>query len=173
MKRLWISLLAVITAACQTTPDAPVTDYSVTGERTAVASAAPRADAVSRGSGDNVTFLLDRHYASWRGVPHRYGGASRAGVDCSAFVLFTYRDVFGEQLPRTTRAQAKLGKRVSKRRLRAGDLVFFKIGWRQRHVGIYVGDGQFIHASESQGVARSSLDNPYWRTHYWKARRLF
>ena len=64
------------------------------------------------------------------------------------------------------------GTRVSKQELVEGDLVFFKISSRLNHVGIYVGNGEFIHASTRAGVTRSRLDNQYWRNKFWQARRI-
>ncbi len=108
----------------------------------------------------------------WRGVPYREGGLSKRGVDCSGFVYLTYGSRFGIRLPRTTRAQAAVGRPVSQRELRPGDLVFFHTKWKTNHVGIYLGNGQFIHASTSRGVMASDLSNPYWRKAYWKAVRV-
>lgn len=110
-------------------------------------------------------------YEQWQDVPYQLGGTDSAGVDCSAFVKAAYAEVYRVSLPRETRDQAKSGVAVSPDRLRTGDLVFFKTGFRDRHVGIFVGNGQFIHASESLGVSRTSLANPYWSKRYWKARR--
>lgn len=96
------------------------------------------------------------------------------GVDCSGFVVRTFRDKFALQLPRETREQAEIGTRIDKRDLLPGDLVFFKTGSGESglHVGIYDTDNQFIHASTSQGVTRSSLDNVYWNKKFWQARRI-
>jgi len=115
---------------------------------------------------------LLEYYDAWKGVPHRMGGLSRRGIDCSGFVYRTYRDVFGITLPRSTQLQARTGAFVPHRRLSAGDLVFFRIGRNTRHVGIYLGNGQFMHASKSRGVMISSLDNPYWTAAYWRALRV-
>ncbi|WP_220768015.1 NlpC/P60 family protein [Shewanella sp. MBTL60-007] len=115
--------------------------------------------------------LLQMH-REWKGVPYRLGGMSKKGIDCSGFVLLTFQSRFGRQLPRTTAQQRELGKSVSKSQLRAGDLVFFKTGWSTRHVGIYISDSQFLHASTSQGVMISSLNNSYWKQKYWLSRRL-
>ncbi|MFT5113213.1 MAG: putative lipoprotein NlpC [Parasphingorhabdus sp.] len=123
-------------------------------------------------SRQTVTPNLMSHYQIWSGTPYRWGGANRSGVDCSAFVQLTYRNVYRRHVPRHTSDQAKIGKRVSKGRLKSGDLVFFKTGWSNYHVGVYVGRGEFIHASESKGVTRSSLYSSYWDKHYWKARRV-
>jgi len=125
---------------------------------------------------DSIAVLaqLNDQLGSWRGTPYRYGGMSRRGIDCSGFVLTTYRDKFNLQLPRMTSEQALIGTRISKDQLQPGDLVFFKTGSGENglHVGIYDADNQFIHASTSQGVTRSSLDNVYWRKYFWQARRL-
>lgn len=115
---------------------------------------------------------LQTYYRSWEKTPHKLGGLSHDGIDCSGFVYVTYRDVFTTAVPRSTELLARAGKAVKRRNLKTGDLVFFKTGRKQRHVGIYVGNGRFIHASSSRGVMQSSLDNDYWREHYWQAKRL-
>lgn len=122
----------------------------------------------------NVIANLNDQLQHWRGAPYRYGGMSRGGVDCSGFVLMTFRDKFDLQLPRETRMQAEIGTQIDKGDLLPGDLVFFKTGSGESglHVGIYDTDNQFIHASTSRGVMRSSLDNVYWRKNFWQARRI-
>lgn len=119
-----------------------------------------------------VSSVLYAYYDQWRGVPYRYGGVDRSGIDCSAFVRQTMRELESLNLPRTTTAQAQAGARVSADNLSPGDLVFFKTGQKSQHVGIYVGNGRFMHASTSRGVTLSSLDNSYWRRTYWQSRRL-
>lgn len=115
---------------------------------------------------------LQSYFSAWKGTPYKYGGLDKAGVDCSGFIHVVYRDVFGRKIPRSTELQANLGRRVSQNDLRIGDLVFFKTGFRQRHAGIYIGQGRFIHASSSRGVIASPLDSPYWKKHYWKSIRV-
>jgi probable lipoprotein NlpC len=110
--------------------------------------------------------LLYQQHADWHGTPYRLGGTSRNGIDCSAFVQITYRDLFGIDLPRTAREQVSVGQRVSRRSLQTGDLVFFRRGG---HVGIYLQNDQFLHASTSQGVKISNMNNQYWSRHYWRA----
>ena len=125
---------------------------------------------------DSITVIanLNDQLANWRGTPYRYGGTSRRGLDCSAFVMMTVRDKVDLQLPRSTRQQAKVGTEIDKEQLLPGDLVFFKTGSGDNglHVGIYDTDNQFIHASTSRGVTRSSLNNVYWRKNFWQARRI-
>lgn len=115
---------------------------------------------------------LSKHYSAWKSTPYKLGGLSKAGIDCSGFVHVTFRDIFNKKTPRSTKQLAKTGKAVTKKSLKFGDLVFFKTGRRQRHVGIYISNGKFIHASSSQGVTQSSLNSTYWSRHYWKAKRI-
>jgi len=119
--------------------------------------------------------ILDRlylHYQQWQGVPYRLGGESRSGIDCSALVKTIYQSAFDVSLPRSTDIQAKLGNKIGKHELRAGDLVFFKTGKRTRHVGIYLENRKFLHASTSVGVTISHMENAYWRSRYWKSVRI-
>jgi cell wall-associated NlpC family hydrolase len=111
-------------------------------------------------------------YNEWRGSRYKSGGLSRQGVDCSGFVYVTFLSKLGFEIPRTTELQLKIGFDVAKTNLRAGDLIFFKTGFFTRHIGIYLGNGQFIHASSSHGVTKSSLHNKYWQSKYWLSRRL-
>ncbi len=118
-----------------------------------------------------VSQTLLNHYNQWRGVSYREGGLSKSGVDCSGFVHLTYKQALNKSIPRTTASLSTRGKQIEGSQIRPGDLVFFKTGWKKRHVGIYVGKGQFIHASTSRGVILSRLDNPYWSDAWWMARR--
>ncbi len=111
-------------------------------------------------------------HQEWRGIPYRLGGMSKRGVDCSGFVYLAYKELLGQTIPRTTSEQLNSGAKVPKDRLKAGDLVFFKTGWTTRHVGIYLSDSKFLHASTSQGVMISTLENSYWKRKYWLSRRL-
>ena len=144
IRKLTVFALMSVLAACVNHPPAPVNNAS-----------------------------LETYFDTWQGTPYRLGGSSHQGLDCSAFVKNTYREVYRLELPRATRQQAKMGVRVRKANLQRGDLVFFKTGWRLRHVGIYTENGKFIHASTRRGVIESSLNEGYWDKHYWKARRIY
>lgn len=111
-------------------------------------------------------------YQIWQDTPYRLGGNSITGVDCSAFVRHAYQEISSYKLPRTTQYQVLLGKSVNQQQMVVGDLVFFKTNAKTRHVGIYIDDEQFLHASTSKGVTISKLTNNYWQRHYWKTRRL-
>jgi len=114
---------------------------------------------------------LHAHYNEWRGVRYHEGGQSKNGVDCSGFVQLAYKHKLKKNIPRSTELMSNSGKSVQMKNMRPGDVVFFKTGWKKRHVGIYIGKGEFIHASSSRGVMKSKLRNPYWSDAYWMSRR--
>ena len=120
----------------------------------------------------NTKHQLYQQLTEWQGVPYKLGGTSKKGIDCSAFVQKTFIDRFGFLLPRTTAQQAQFGTAINKRELQAGDLIFFKTSYKTHHVGIYVENDQFIHASTSNGVMLSSITNRYWKNAFWQARRV-
>lgn len=111
-------------------------------------------------------------YIRWKGTKHKMGGTDENGVDCSGFVQAVYGDVFDMDLPRTTEDQLRQGIPVSRSALQAGDLVFFRPPGYPRHVGIYLGNNQFVHASKTQGVTISRIAPHYWGKYYWTARRV-
>ena len=119
-----------------------------------------------------VKQALYSQYDEWRGVPYRIGGVSRNGVDCSGFVQLTYQSLLGIGLPRSTDVQSGAGTPVAQRELLPGDLVFFRTGRSGRHVGIYLENRKFLHASTEKGVMISGLDDHYWSRRYWKAIRV-
>lgn len=107
------------------------------------------------------------------GVPYVWGGESPKGFDCSGYVQYVFK-MHSISLNRTTETQYKHGSYVSKSNLKPGDLVFFQNTYRAgiSHVGIYIGNGQFIHASSSKGVTISNLSSSYYTSHYYGARRI-
>ncbi len=110
-------------------------------------------------------------YSEWEGVGYKLGGDSKNGIDCSGFIQKAFKEKFNLTMPRTTTLQSEVGKEIDKNELRSGDLVFFKTG-EINHVGIYLEDGMFIHASTKIGVTISELDNSYFSKSYWKAQRV-
>ncbi|AZB21306.1 CHAP domain-containing protein [Kaistella haifensis] len=116
---------------------------------------------------------------TYLGTPYRYGGMTRNGIDCSAFVLSVFGSVTGMNLPRVAASQAQEGEKIEKDQLQKGDLVFFSHQGRGRisHVGIVEevspeGDVKFIHAATSRGVMISSLNDSYWGPRYRFAKRV-
>ena len=118
--------------------------------------------------------LTDNHKlyvnaAEWIGTPYRAGGDSRHGTDCSGLVSQLYKKTYRMRLSRSTDGQLKESNKIARRNLREGDLVFFTSRSSRKnaaHVGIYLKDGKFIHASTSQGVIVSSLKEKYYTQHW-------
>ena len=109
------------------------------------------------------------------GTPYKYGGTTKNGIDCSAFTQKLYKDVFNVDLLRSARLQYTQGKEISdKDDLQFGDLVFFNTRKRVKpgHVGVYIGENRFAHASSTKGVTISLLDYDYYSRTYMGARRL-
>lgn len=119
-----------------------------------------------------VKEILYSQYGEWRSVKYRAGGLSKSGVDCSGFVFLTYDSRFAIKLPRSTDEQVSVGTEIPQNKLVPGDLVFFKTGKSTRHVGIFIEDRKFLHASTEKGVMISSLDDQYWARAYWKSIRV-
>ncbi|NNK85429.1 MAG: hypothetical protein HKO91_07760 [Desulfobacterales bacterium] len=120
-----------------------------------------------------VRKLLLKEYRSWKGTPHKLGGNTKKGVDCSGFVHQIYKRVFNIKVPRSTKLLMRAGLRIEKKELKPGDIVTFRPPTFPRHVGIYIGDNKFIHASKSKGVSMTDLNNSYWEKCYYSSRRIF
>jgi len=115
---------------------------------------------------------LESQFQQFKNVKYKYGGLDKNGFDCSGFTLTVYKNAFNINLPRTTEEISELGKKVSKRKLRPGDLVFFRPSRKYEHVGIFIGKKTFIHSATSKGVIKSNLENPYWKKKYRFAKRI-
>jgi len=118
--------------------------------------------------------LFVRITRTFLGVPYRLGGSTMKGIDCSAFVKRLY-EIFDVRLPRTAREQSRIGKRVTKEQLEEGDLVFFKTRSRRvtGHVGIYIGNNEFIHASgKNRGTKLDSLESDYYSRRFVRGVRV-
>ncbi len=145
-----------------------------------VASRASRSAAWSLPSlpADETNIHLNRHLMLesimvLMATPYVYAGNDDAGMDCSGFVTSVYRSSTSQHLPRSVREQYAAGAPVENGRLLFGDLVFFNLeGDGPSHVGIYIGDGLFAHASQSRGVTVSLLASEYYHRHYLGARRI-
>jgi cell wall-associated NlpC family hydrolase len=150
-------IAVIVAAACASTP------------ASREPSAASRSE-VSAAVGDRAAAQA----ATMRGRPYHFGGESvSAGFDCSGLVRYSYRQV-GVDLPHSTDAQRKISLPVRLSSLRRGDLLFFDLeGKKASHVGIYLGDGRFIHApSTGKSVRSDRLEAPYWKKRLSGARRV-
>ncbi len=117
--------------------------------------------------------VLEQTVDSLAGTKYRYGGVSpERGFDCSGFTMYVF-NMFGIELPHQSKAQNKEGYWIPKEELRAGDLVFFNTdGSGISHVGIYLGDGEFVHSATDKGVVRNRLNESYYAKRYVSARRI-
>jgi len=117
--------------------------------------------------------LFVRVAKGFLGAPYRWGGSSVRGLDCSSFVKKLY-EFFDVSLPRTAKEQAHVGQRVSRDELKEGDLVFFNTRRAYGHVGIYIGNNEFVHASagRERRVRIDTLDKPYYDKRFVKAVRI-
>ena len=110
----------------------------------------------------------------YKGVPYKWGGDTMKGMDCSGFTMKVFEESVRKTIPHHAASQYKLGSKISRKRLKFGDLVFFRDIESKgvSHVGIYIGNDEFVHASLSKGVVTSSMDQPYYKKRYVSARRL-
>jgi len=124
-------------------------------------------------SGIKKSDLMDE-IMDWLGTPYRFGGNTRKAVDCSAFIQHIFAEIAEVRFPRTAREQVNLGYKVERKDMEFGDLVFFHTYSRRfaSHVGIYLGDDLFVHASSRYGVTVSSLENTYYKTRFISGRRI-
>jgi len=109
---------------------------------------------------------------NWYGTPYRLGGTTKKGVDCSAFSQFLFASVYGLSIPRTAREQYNLTSRISRTQLNEGDLIFFNTRGGISHVGVYLQNNKFVHASTSGGVMISDIFDEYWAKKFVGVGRL-
>ena len=144
--------------------------FFVGGKSTGVT---PSASALQQPGGSASASAILATAKTYLGVPYVWGGSTPSGFDCSGYVQYVFAK-HGISLPRTSKQQWSVGTAVSKSNLVPGDLVFFANTYTSgiSHLGIYMGGGQFIHASSSKGVIISELSNSYWASHYYGAKRI-
>jgi len=166
---LLLTLLGACSSSRQTTGATPGHSEALTSAEGAAALQRAR-NATERGSGRR--HVIDEASA-WLGTPYKYGGSTRSGADCSGFVSTVYKTAAGRKLPRSSRDQAGAGNAVDINKAKPGDLLFFNTsGGGVSHVGIYLGNRTFIHASTSRGVIYSSLDEQYYKSRFLFARTV-
>lgn len=148
-----------------------LTPDGIVGDETYTALAA-REPETSRGyARPNARQIID-FGMKFIGVPYVFGGTSPHGFDCSGYVQYVFAK-YGISLPRTADMQFAQGQSVSRNDLQPGDLVYFTTYEPgASHEGIYIGDGRFLNAQSSRGVAIASLSNIYWASHYFGAKRI-
>ena len=109
----------------------------------------------------------------WLGVPYKYGGTDRDGIDCSAFVGVVYRQVYKINLHRTSNDMLRDVELIGRSQIQEGDILFFTNSkGKVSHVGVYLKDDLFAHSSTSNGVSVSNLNDSYWQKHFYKGGRV-
>ena len=131
-------------------------------------------NSIPKPTSQNPDNLLRQAAERWLGVPYRLGGNDRRGIDCSGLAVQLYREVFGIRLPRNSARQRTLGYAVHPPYLKPGDLLFFRFKNNEgvEHVAIYLGNNQFVHASQTRGVVIENLNTPYFQHHLVVIRRI-
>jgi|WetSurMetagenome_2_1015567.scaffolds.fasta_scaffold82412_2 probable lipoprotein NlpC len=116
---------------------------------------------------------LEKAVNAWIGTPYHYGGMSKAGIDCSGLVCMIFTELGESGLPHSAEEMLKIGSRVPLSHVKKGDILFFSNGYKRiGHVGIYLGNNEFVHASSKYGVIRSSMNDNYYRSCFIEARRI-
>jgi lipoprotein Spr len=115
--------------------------------------------------------VFNEFYNETKHIKYKMGGTGQNGIDCSAFTQKMFKEKFDYALSRSTLTQVNEGIEVKKSELQPGDLVFFKTSKIDKHVGVYTGNGEFLHAS-IKGIQYTKLDKPFYKDSYWTARRV-
>jgi len=161
---LYISLfiLAVSTGACHSSRHA-------TAKKENSYNTLPSSKGINTKNLKDDERKLVEEAMTWLGTPYRYGGQDYSGTDCSGLTMKVYHKALGIKIPRNSAEQQRFCKSINRKSLNAGDLLFFCTGrdkTRVSHVGLYIGDGRFIHSSASRGVIISHIDERYYATKY-------
>lgn len=164
-------LFSILAAQAQTKTTSSILDEKIPDEQESLAK-----DYLSQIMGVALSATSNMklfHFVyDWIGTPYRFGGSSKNGIDCSAFTKELYSQVFNMDIQRSSRDIFSMVNPVRREELKEGDLVFFKIHSRRiSHVGIYLGNNRFAHAS-SRGVAISSLDDAYYTRYFYRGGRM-
>ncbi len=169
MKKIFV-LVILIMAGCTSAPVYRGTGVNCRGPMPSSCAVTPASGSEEITAPPNPSSSIEHRMQgeieSWMGTPYLYGGVSKSGVDCSAFTQAVFRSV-GIEIPRRASRQSAAAETVSRSDLRYGDLIFFNTsGSGISHCGIYLGNGEFVHASSSRGVVRDILSHPYYSARY-------
>lgn len=180
-QRLLLLAIPLWLGACKSPKDVASTEqHHPPKEKTSIATSKPNRKledkyatilGVSADQIDNTrlySFIDD-----WYGVPYKYGGQNKKGIDCSNFAATLYTAIYNKQLKGSSAAIFNQCKVVSKNDLKEGDLLFFKIDKNEiSHVAVYLQHNKFVHATVKKGVMIDDLDEPYYKKYFYKAGRV-
>ena len=165
-------VLCLLLASCHSRKQAS----GVPGHGTVEYDGGKRQDKPDKPHEESMADKLEKEARLWLGTPYCYGGESLSGTDCSGMVMKIFEKITSVKLPRNSQKQQEFCEPVSLRCVERGDLLFFstsaKRAGRVNHVGLYIGKGDFIHASTSRGVIISNIEQDYYRWHFHSAGRV-
>jgi lipoprotein Spr len=168
----FLLLIALADTSCRSHKDLAVNDHETNASKKKnVQEKYAALLSVDASKIDNIP--LYSFIDEWYGVPYKYGGKNKNGIDCSNFTCTLYSSVYKKTISGTSSSLYEQCKTVSKKELEEGDLVFFKIdGDKISHIGVYLQNNKFVHATTKKGVMIDDLDEAYYRKYYYKAGRL-
>ncbi len=165
LKYFSFTLLAVIITSCGTRKSATASSYKTIEEKYAHLLGT-KTDNISN---KKLYSFIDE----WYGSPYQYGGKTKKGVDCSGFASLLLKEVFGKEISGSSSSFYKQSKNITKSELKEGDLVFFKIDSKEiSHVGVYLQNNKFVHATTKAGVMIDDLDEDYYKKYFVEAGRF-
>lgn len=166
-----VILLSIVLfiGSCHSSKDTAKTDTANEASKTVMSKYATLIGVPEKELNKKLINFVD----SWYGAPYKWGGAEKTGVDCSHLVCRVYKDVYNKKVAGTAVDLQKMSDNVKESKLREGDLVFFKIESEKiSHVGLYIANNRFVHASVKKGVMINSLDDKYYKKYFYSGGRI-
>jgi probable lipoprotein NlpC len=170
LRGIILPLIIVFLVACHSKKDAVTTNTTLEAPKSTVSKyAAIMGVETSELKNKKLVHFID----AWYGVPYKWGGGDKGGVDCSHLVCRAYKDVYDKKISGTAIDLEKMSDHVKESKLKEGDLVFFKIESEKiSHVGIYITNNYFMHASVKKGVMLNSLEDKYYKKYFYTGGRM-
>lgn len=176
------TIFLLVASSCHTSSivrraETPIGSSSSTAPRPSVQTdyEAMKTEVKGRQYSNQLVYNIIQEASDWIGSPYLYAGQDRDGTDCSGMIMIIYKEIGDISLPRNSAKQQEYCHLIERQELMPGDLVFFATGkdpQRVSHVGLYIGDNDFIHASSSRGVIVSNLSQNYYNTRFHSAGRI-
>jgi len=164
-----LSLLVVFLGACHAKKDSSSTNTSAEASKSVMTKYAGIIGVPEKELNKKLIYFVD----AWYGVPYKWGGADKGGVDCSHLVCRTYKDVYDKRIAGTAVDLEKMSSHVKESKLKEGDLVFFKIESEKiSHVGVYIANIKFIHASVKKRFIINSVEDKYYKKYFYTGGRI-
>lgn len=162
---LYLFALSVLLVSCHSKRELTKTDTKDSSAKYAALLGVSETDFKNK----KLAGFLDQ----WYGTPYKYGGSEKSGIDCSHLSSKIMQEVYGKKISGTAGDMQKVSEHISEGKLKEGDLIFFKIESKNvSHVGVYITNHRFVHASSKRGVMISDLNEPYFKKYYYTAGRI-